>query len=239
MIEIIPAIDILEGKCVRLTQGDYRLRKVYDKDPLDVAKSYEQAGVSRLHMVDLDGAREGRVINWKIAEQVALKTELTLDFGGGIKGTEDLRIVFDSGASMAVIGSVAVKDRDLFLQWLGTYGSERIILGADVKDKMIAVSAWEEVTSLDLLPFLSAYQKAGVSQVLCTDISRDGMLTGPSLELYSEMTEALPDMKIIASGGISSARDIFALDNAGIPAVIIGKALYEGRIKLVELKQFL
>jgi len=239
MIEIIPAIDILEGRCVRLEQGDYRLRKVYDKDPLNVAKGYEQAGVRRLHMVDLDGAREGRVINWKIAEQVALHTALTLDFGGGIKRTEDLRIVYDSGAAMAVIGSVAVRDRDLFLQWLGTYGSDRIILGADVKNKLIAVSAWDEVTSLDLLPFLASYREEGVSQVLCTDISKDGMLTGPSLELYSEMIAALPDMKVIASGGVSSAKDIRDLEEAGIPAVIIGKALYEGRITLVELKQFI
>ena len=239
MIEIIPAIDILEGRCVRLEQGNYRLKKVYDKDPVDVAKSYEEAGIRRLHMVDLDGARAKRVINWNIIEQIADRTSLIIDFGGGITQTDDLRIVYDSGAAMAVIGSVAVTDRKLFQEWLLTFGQEKLILGADVKERKIAVSAWDEITDIDLFSFLEDYRKEGVRQVLCTDIQKDGMLQGPAIELYKDIRDRFPDLKTIASGGISSVDDLHALHEAGIPGVIIGKALYEGRIKTSDLQQFL
>lgn len=239
MIEIIPAIDILDGKCVRLEQGNYRLKKVYDKDPLDTAKSFEAIGIKRLHLVDLDGARAKRVMNWKILQQIAGKTALIIDFGGGIKQTDDIRIIFECGAAMAVIGSVAVTNRVLFQYWLVTYSPEKLILGADVKDRRIAVSAWDDITDIDLFQFLSDYEKIGIRQVLCTDISRDGMLQGPAVELYKEIIDRFPDLKVIASGGISSVEDLQILHESGVPAAIIGKALYEGKIKPSDLKKFL
>lgn len=239
MMEIIPAIDILGGKCVRLEQGNYRIKKVYEKDPVDVAMSFEDHGLRRLHIVDLDGAKEKRVINWNVLEQIAGKTGLTIDFGGGIKQTQDIRIIYESGAAMAVIGSIAVSDRNLFKTWLDNYGPDKLILGADVMDGKIAISAWDEITDIDIFSFLDDYQKAGVKQILCTDISRDGMLQGPALDLYKDLNGHFPDLKFIASGGISSVNDIHLLNESGIPAAIIGKALYEGRIKLTELKQFL
>jgi phosphoribosylformimino-5-aminoimidazole carboxamide ribotide isomerase len=239
MITIIPAIDIMEGKCVRLEQGDYRLKKVYEADPLDAARRFEDQGIKRLHVVDLDGARTAHIVNYGSLERITSKTGLVVDFGGGIKSDSDMHIVFDCGAAMAVVGSIAVTDRDLFQTWLFAYGPERIILGADVKEGRIAVSGWTDITEIDLIDFLTCYKEIGVNQVLCTDISRDGMMMGSSVELYKKMVRDFPSMRIIASGGISSVEELHRLDEAGVAGAIIGKALYEGKIKLEELKEFL
>lgn len=238
MIELIPAIDLIEGKCVRLTQGDYATRKVYNEDPLDVARQFEDHGIRRLHLVDLDGAKAGRIINYKVLEKLATRTGLVIDFGGGLKSDDDLRIAFDCGAEMITGGSIAVKQPERFLSWLTQYGAGRIILGADAKDKKIAVSGWEEGTDLELIPFVRDYQAKGVQKIICTDIGRDGMLQGPAIDLYKELQEALPGLYLIASGGVSSIADIERLAEAGIPAVIFGKAIYEGRIPLKELERF-
>jgi phosphoribosylformimino-5-aminoimidazole carboxamide ribotide isomerase len=239
MIEIIPAIDIIDGKCVRLQQGDYGRSKVYGNDPADIAKKFEDNGIKRLHLVDLDGARTKRVTNWKTLEKIARLTSLVIDFGGGIKTDADLRIVFESGASMAVTGSIAVTDMELFQAWLEKYGSDKFILGADVRDRKIAVSAWFETTSLDLIPFLKKYAGMGVKQVICTDIARDGMLEGPSFDIYTDIIREVPGLKVIASGGISTADDIIKLAEYNVHGVIIGKAIYEGKIKINELNKFL
>ncbi|HEX2395566.1 MAG TPA: 1-(5-phosphoribosyl)-5-[(5-phosphoribosylamino)methylideneamino]imidazole-4-carboxamide isomerase [Bacteroidales bacterium] len=239
MISIIPAIDILEGKCVRLEQGDYNLKKVYDEDPLTAARRFEDNGIRRLHVVDLDGARDNHVVNYMALERIATKTSLVVDFGGGIKSDCDLKLVFDSGAKMAVIGSIAVSDRDLFQDWLFAYGPEKIILAADIRDSRIAVSGWTELTEISLTEFLRYYKCQGIKQVLCTDISKDGMMQGSSIDLYRTMVTEFPHMKIIASGGISSVDEIIKLNEAGVAGAIIGKALYEGKIKLDELKAFL
>lgn len=239
MIEIIPAIDIIDGKCVRLQKGDYNLRKTYDNDPVEVAKRFEDHGVKRLHVVDLDGARNKKVTNWKTLKKIAGATSLVIDFGGGIKTGDDLRIVFECGAHMVVAGSIAVTDRELFTGWLNMFGSDKIILGADVRDKKISVSAWQETTGLDLMPFLLEYNGIGIKKVICTDIEKDGMLTGPSTGLYREIMDEVPDLYIIASGGISSVKDVDELAEKNIPAVIIGKAIYEGRIGLNDLKKYL
>ncbi len=236
-IELIPAIDIIDGKCVRLSQGDYSTRKVYNENPVEVAKEFEAYGIRRLHVVDLDGAASKHVVNYRVLEQIASRTSLIIDFGGGIKTDEDLIIAFDNGAQMVTLGSVAVKNPDLFRQWLAKYGSEKIILGADVKDRRIAVSGWLEDSKQELLPFLADYIQAGVSKVLCTDISCDGMLQGPSIALYKEVLERFPDMHLIASGGVSCLQDIIELNEAGVPAVVFGKALYEGKITLKELTE--
>ena len=237
-MELIPAIDLIEGKCVRLTQGDYSTRKVYNEDPLEIALQFENVGVGRLHVVDLDGAKAGKIVNYKVLERLASRTRLTIDFGGGLKSDEDLRIAFDSGAQMVTGGSIAVKNPARFLSWLGQYGGERIILGADAKDKKIAVSGWEEGTDLQLIPFVKDYQAKGVQKIICTDISRDGMLQGPAIDLYKEIKEEVEGLYIIASGGVSSMRDIERLDEAGIPAVIFGKAIYEGRIQMKEIEKY-
>ncbi|HJA88660.1 MAG TPA: 1-(5-phosphoribosyl)-5-[(5-phosphoribosylamino)methylideneamino]imidazole-4-carboxamide isomerase [Candidatus Parabacteroides intestinavium] len=237
-MELIPAIDLIEGKCVRLTQGDYSTRKVYNEDPLEIALQFEDVGVGRLHVVDLDGAKAGKIVNYKVLERLASRTRLTIDFGGGLKSDEDLRIAFDSGAQMVTGGSIAVKNPARFLSWLGQYGGERIILGADAKDKKIAVSGWEEGTDLQLIPFVKDYQAKGVQKIICTDISRDGMLQGPAIDLYKEIKEEVEGLYIIASGGVSSMRDIERLDEAGIPAVIFGKAIYEGRIQMNEIEKY-
>lgn len=239
MITIIPAIDILGGKCVRLEQGDYRLKKVYEEDPLIVARRFEDAGIRRLHLVDLDGARSRQVENWNTLERIAGKTSLIIDFGGGIASDHDLKVVFDSGAAMAVVGSIAVNDSDMFQDWLFAYGPTKIILGADVKDRKIAVTGWTDITTIDLHDFLTEYKAMGVQQVLCTDISKDGMMAGSSVELYRELTERYKSMKFIASGGISSVKEIHTLNEAGVEGAIIGKALYEGLIRVEELKEFL
>jgi len=239
MIELIPAIDIIDGKCVRLSQGDYNRQKVYNESPLEVAKEFEANGIRRLHVVDLDGAKSSHIVNYKVLDQLAGHTSLTIDFGGGIKTDEDLTIAFEYGAQMVTLGSIAVKNPDLFKSWLHKYGAEKIILGADVKDNHISVNGWKEESQQELLPFLSDYTQEGVKKVLCTDISRDGMLQGPSIELYKKIMAQFPDMHLIASGGVSGLDDIIRLDEAGIPAVVFGKALYEGRITLKDLKRFM
>ena len=237
MIELIPAIDIIDGKCVRLTQGDYSSKKVYNEDPLEVAKTFEGCGLKRLHVVDLDGAREGKITNYKVLYRISTKTSLVVDFGGGLKCDKDVEIAFDCGAQMITGGSIAVNSPELFYEWLKRFGSERIILGADAKNEKIAVSGWQKTTSKELIPFVEEFHKCGVKKVICTDISCDGMLQGPSTELYKKIREKLPDIYLIASGGVSSMKDIEALDIAGIPAVIFGKAIYEGRIKMKELEK--
>lgn len=237
MIELIPAIDLIEGKCVRLTQGDYDTKKVYSEDPLEIAKMFEGCGLKRLHVVDLDGAREGRIINHQALNRIATRTSLCIDFGGGLKTDKDLEIAFDSGAQMITGGSIAVKAPQLFDQWLKNYGNERIILGADAKDEKIAVGGWQETTTQELIPFIETFHLRGVKKVICTDIGRDGMLQGPAVELYQKICRALPEIYLIASGGVGSMKDIEMLDSAGIPAVIFGKAFYEGHIKLSELEK--
>jgi phosphoribosylformimino-5-aminoimidazole carboxamide ribotide isomerase len=239
MISIIPAIDILDGKCVRLEQGDYRLKKVYEEDPVAAVKKFQDAGIRRLHVVDLDGARAKRVVNWHALERIAAKTDMIIDFGGGIKSEQDLKVVFDCGASMAVIGSVAVSDPDLFQEWLFAWGPEKIILAADVRERKIAISGWLDTTAIDLFDFLKEFRDIGVKQVLCTDISKDGMLEGSSIGLYKEILEKVPELQIIASGGVTSVDELYALDETGVAGAIIGKALYEGRITVEELKYFL
>lgn len=238
MIEIIPAIDIIDAKCVRLSQGDYEQKKVYNENPLEVAKMFEGAGIKRLHLVDLDGAKAQHIVNYKVLEKIASQTNLTIDFGGGLKSDEDLRIAFESGAKMITGGSIAVKKPDVFSSWIEKFGSERIILGADVKNEKIAVSGWIETTDADLMPFVEKFKAKGVDKVICTDISKDGMLQGPSIELYKKILEQFPDLYLIASGGVSSMADIEALQDANVPAVITGKAIYEGRITMADLARF-
>ena len=238
-IEIIPAIDIIDGKCVRLSQGDYQQKTIYNENPLEVAKMFEDAGITRLHLVDLDGAKAKHIVNYKVLELIASKTSLVIDFGGGLKSDEDLRVAFECGAKMVTGGSIAVKDRETFLHWIETYGSEKIILGADAKDKMIAVSGWQEVSELPILDFIESYTSKGIRQVISTDIARDGMLTGPSIDLYKEIMNKFPNLKLIASGGIATMKDFYELDEMGIPGVITGKAIYENRISLDEISRFL
>lgn len=238
MIELIPAIDIIEGKCVRLSKGDYSRKKEYG-DPLEMAKQFESHGLTRLHLVDLDGAREQRVVNHRILEQIASKTSLVIDAGGGIRSEKDLHVVFESGARMVTGGSIAVKDRELFLGWLNKYGAERIILGADFREGKVAVSGWHEDTALDLKEFINAYRARGIEKVICTDIDKDGMLEGPSMETYSELKAEDRELYLIASGGISRMEDIEHLDEAGIDGVIFGKAIYEGNIPLQALERYL
>jgi len=235
MIELIPAIDIIAGKCVRLTQGDYGSKKVYNENPVDVAKMLESNGLQRLHLVDLDGAREGHIVNHQTLERIAGATTLTIDFGGGLKSDKDLEIAFECGAAMITGGSIAVRQPEIFERWLQRYGSERIILGADAKDGKIAVGGWQETTSNDLIPFIQGYHSKGIKKVICTDIGRDGMLQGPSTGLYKQIRAALPDVYLIASGGVSSIDDILELEDAGIQAVIFGKAIYEGKISIENL----
>ena len=237
-IELIPAIDIIDGKCVRLSQGDYGRRKEYNERPLEVAKRLEGAGIRRLHVVDLDGAASSHIVNYRSLEEIASHTSLIVDFGGGLKTDDDLRIAFECGASMITGGSIAVKDPETFCRWLQTYGTERIILGADAKEKKVAVSGWKENSNLELLPFISDYVEKGISKVICTDISKDGMLQGPAVELYQEILEQHPTLHLIASGGVGSSDDIRRLQDAGVPAVIFGKAMYEGHITLEELEMF-
>ena len=239
MIQLIPAIDIIDGKCVRLSQGDYNRQKTYNENPLEVAKSFQDHGITRLHLVDLDGAKAQHIVNHKVLENIATHTNLTIDFGGGLKTDDDLRIAFESGASMITGGSIAVKNPNQFLSWLNQYGSDKIILGADAKDKKIAVTGWLENTDCQLLDFLADYIGKGVSQVICTDIAKDGMLQGPSTQLYKEILAAHPTLWLIASGGVSNMNDIIELDAAGVPAVIFGKAIYEGNITLKQLEDFL
>ena len=235
MIELIPAIDIINGQCVRLTKGDYEQKTVYHNDPAEVAKEFEQIGYRRLHVVDLDGAKSKHIVNEAVLKGITKETNLIVDFGGGIKTDEDIEKAFDAGASMVTIGSIAVTHPDIFLGWLDKYGAERMILGADVRHGKISINGWKEDSSEDLLPFLKKYVDAGVRNVLCTEISKDGTLAGPAIGLYSQIMEAYPELHLIASGGVSSKEDIMALNEAGIPSVVFGKAIYEGRINLKEL----
>jgi phosphoribosylformimino-5-aminoimidazole carboxamide ribotide isomerase len=234
MIELIPAIDIIEGQCVRLTKGDYDQKTVYGS-PLEMAQEFERIGYHRLHMVDLDGAKSKHIVNGEILSQVSAKTNLIVDFGGGIKTDDDIRKAFDNGASMVTIGSIAVTHPELFLSWVEQYGAEKLILGADVRNGKISINGWKEDSTEDLLPFLRRYVDAGVRNVLCTEISKDGTLQGPAIELYQRVMKEYPMLHLIASGGVSSIEDIKALDAAGIPAVVFGKAIYEGKIDLKEL----
>lgn len=238
MIQIIPAIDLIEGKCVRLTQGDYGQKKIYNENPLEVALQFEDAGLKRLHLVDLDGAKAKKVVNWKVLEKVAARTTLHIDFGGGVQSDDDLRVVFESGAKQVTGGSVAVKQPDLFESWLKTYGGEKIILGADAKKEKIAVSGWEEGTGLWVYDFVEEYVEKGVKYTISTDVAKDGLLQGPSFDLYKNLQEKCPDLNIIASGGISGIEDVEKLAEMNIYGVIIGKAIYENRIALPDLQRF-
>jgi phosphoribosylformimino-5-aminoimidazole carboxamide ribotide isomerase len=234
-MEIIPAIDIIDGKCVRLTQGDYGQKKVYNERPLEVALAFQDAGLKRLHLVDLDGAKAGAVRNWKVLETIAGKTDLVIDFGGGIKTAADVEIIFNSGGALATVGSIAVKDGPLFVSWLREYGADRFLLGADVKDEKIAVSGWLEMTDRWVYDFIGDYIEKGVKQVFCTDVGKDGLLQGPALELYENIIGKFPELYFIASGGVSGMEDVRRLAEIGCKGVIIGKAIYEGRISLKEL----
>ena len=234
-IELIPAIDIINGQCVRLTKGDYDQKTVYRDSPAEVAKEFEEIGFRRLHVVDLDGAKSKHIVNDEVLRAITTDTKLVVDFGGGIKTDEDIEKAFAAGASMVTVGSIAVTQPDLFMGWLDKYGPERMILGADVRHGKISINGWKEDSTEDLLPFLRKYIEAGVRNVLCTEISKDGTLSGPAIGLYSEVMNAYPELHLIASGGVSSLDDIKALDAAGIPAVVFGKAIYEGKIDLREL----
>jgi len=234
MIELIPAIDIIDGKCVRLTKGDYDQKTVYG-EPLDMALEFERIGFKRLHVVDLDGAKSKHIVNDAVLKTITTGTTLTVDFGGGIKTNEDLEKTFAAGAKMVTVGSIAVTKPELFMGWLEKYGAERIILGADVRHGKISINGWKEDSDEDLLPFLKKYIDAGVKNVLCTEISKDGTLAGPAIDLYKRVMDAYPELHLIASGGVSNQADIEALDAAGIPAVVFGKAIYEGKINLKEL----
>jgi len=238
-MEIIPAIDIIEGKCVRLTQGDYAQKKIYNENPLEVAREFEDAGIKRLHLVDLDGAKAGQVKNWKVLETIAGKTKLIIDFGGGIKKQEDVSIVFDSGASLATVGSIAVKNEAELVKWFKIFGTDKFLLGADVKDEKITIGGWLETTDISVYDFIRKYTGYGVHQLFCTDVSKDGKLEGPATDLYKKITAEFPALHFIASGGVSEPGDLEKLQEAGCKGVIIGKAIYEGRIKLSDLKSSL
>lgn len=229
-MRIIPAIDIIDGKCVRLTQGDYAQKKVYNENPLEVAKAFERAGLKYLHLVDLDGAKAGRVINWKVIEAITGGTTLSVDFGGGIKKEEEIRKLFDAGVRQVNLGSIAVKDPALVQSWIETYGTEKIILSADVKNEMVAISGWTEDSTISIGNFIADYLKKGIRYITCTDISTDGMLQGPNVALYKELLDKFPQVKLIASGGVSSVQDLEALKKIAVDGVIVGKAIYEGRI---------
>jgi len=237
MIEIIPAIDISDGKCVRLSQGDYDQKKVYNEDPLEVAKQFEDYGLHRLHLVDLDGAKANKVINYHVLERIASRTSLIIDFGGGLKSDYDLQIAFDSGAEMVTGGSIAVKNPEIFQSWIDKFGRNSIILGADCRNNKIAVFGWKEDTEYDIFSFINNWQKQGILKVICTDISKDGMLEGPNIDLYKKIREQNPEIHLIASGGVCCMDDIYRLEEAQIPGVIIGKAIYEGWIDLKELSK--
>jgi phosphoribosylformimino-5-aminoimidazole carboxamide ribotide isomerase len=234
-MQIIPAIDIIDGKCVRLTHGDYSQKKTYNENPLEVAKEFEDAGLLRLHLVDLDGAKSGMVKNWKVLESIASKTGLIIDFGGGIKTEKDVQIVFESGAALTTVGSIAVKEGEVFNQWLAYFGADRFLLGADVKDEKLTVSGWLEQTDIWIYDFLEDYTAKGVQHVFCTDVSKDGALEGPSTALYKSIVEKFPALHFIASGGVSCMDDVYQLQEVGCKGVIIGKAIYEGRVSLKEL----
>lgn len=235
-MQLIPAIDIIDGKCVRLTQGDYDQKKIYNEHPLEVAKEFEDAGLTRLHLVDLDGAKAGEVKNWKVLETIAAKTSLVIDFGGGIKKEKDVQIVFESGAALATVGSIAVKDEAIFVSWLQQFGAEKFLLGADVKEEKIAIGGWLETTDIWIYDFIEKYINHGVQQIFCTDVSKDGKLEGPSIDLYKNIIAKFPALHFIASGGVSNRKDLEDLQEIGCAGAIVGKAIYEGRITLRDLK---
>ncbi|WP_299228161.1 1-(5-phosphoribosyl)-5-[(5-phosphoribosylamino)methylideneamino]imidazole-4-carboxamide isomerase [uncultured Psychroserpens sp.] len=235
-MRIIPAIDIIDGKCVRLTRGDYDTKKVYNENPIEVAKEFESYGIKYLHLVDLDGAKAHHIVNYKILEQITSKTNLKVDFGGGLKSDEDLHIAFNSGARQITGGSIALKNPDVFEGWLSKYGGVKIMLGADCHNKKIAVSGWQEKSNINVVPFITAYEQKGIKYVICTDIAKDGMLEGPSFNLYDEILNDTKDVKLIASGGVTSIEDLNALEDLGCEGAIIGKAIYEGKILLRDLE---
>ena len=237
-MRIIPAIDIIDGKCVRLSQGDYTQKKVYNEDPLEVAKAFEDAGLQYLHLVDLDGAKARNIVNWKVLHNISSNTSLQIDFGGGIKSDEDIRIAFENGAEQATGGSIAVSNKALFLKWLDEYGAEKIILGADAKDGKIAIHGWQQESKLDVKEFVKSYAAKGVEFVICTDISKDGMLGGPSFELYEQLLKENNKIKLIASGGVSNVKDLERLAGMNLDGAIIGKAIYENHISLKEITTF-
>jgi len=238
-MQIIPAIDIIDGKCVRLTQGDYSQKTIYNENPLEVALEFESIGIKRLHLVDLDGAKLGKVVNYKVLEKIANKTKLSIDFGGGIKTAEDIETVFNYGSDIATIGSIAVKNKEMFFSWIKKYGTEKIFLGADVKDEKIAIGGWLETTNVSIYDFIEENLNQGVLNVFCTDISKDGLLQGPSIELYKNMLTKFPQLNLTASGGVSQLSDLEGLKKIGCAGAIVGKAIYEGRITMSELKTFL
>lgn len=237
-MQIIPAIDLIEGKCVRLTEGDYAQKKIYNEDPLEVAKQFEGVGLMRLHLVDLDGAKAGAVVNWKVLEKIANKTSLKIDFGGGIKTEATLKTVLDTGATYATIGSLAVKNRETFEEWIARFGAAVFMLGADVFEEKIAIGGWIEKTNIDVFDFIGSYMNKGVTQLFCTDIQKDGKLEGPSLELYQKIIAKFPPLQLIASGGVSQLKDLEDLRSIGCSAAIVGKAIYENKISLAELTAF-
>jgi len=237
-MQIIPAIDIIEGKCVRLTEGDYAQKIIYNEDPLEVAKTFEGMGLNRLHLVDLDGARAGEVVNWKVLEKIANKTGLTIDFGGGIKTEATLKTVLNTGATYATIGSLAVKSPLVFEEWLSRFGAQSFLLGADVYEEKIAIGGWIEKTNIDIIAFVQSYMDKGVSQLFCTDIQKDGKLQGPSIQLYEKIIKQFPTLQLIASGGVSQLLDLEALRTIGCSGVIVGKAIYENKISLKQLSDF-
>ncbi|MCJ7467328.1 MAG: 1-(5-phosphoribosyl)-5-[(5-phosphoribosylamino)methylideneamino]imidazole-4-carboxamide isomerase [Maribacter sp.] len=239
-MRIIPAIDLIEGKCVRLSKGDYATKKVYNENPLEVAREFEAHGIHYLHLVDLDGAKSKHIVNHRILEKIATNTKLKIDFGGGLKTDDDLRIAFESGADQITGGSIAVKDKETFLVWLRKYGPAKIILGADAMNEKIAISGWQEASKEDLLPFIPDYQKEGIEYVICTDISKDGMLGGPSLALYKKIrAQSSPKLKLIASGGISHIDELPLLAEIGCEGTIIGKAIYENHITLKQIENYI
>ena len=237
-MQIIPAIDLIGGKCVRLSQGDYSSKKEYHDDPLEMAKRFEGAGIQRLHLVDLDGAKAKKIVNGEVLQRISAGTSLQVDFGGGIQADEEIEKAFELGAKQVTGGSIAVKNAELFKAWIKTYGTEKIILGADAKDRKIAVGGWEETTSVDLIPFIKDYVGMGISYVICTDVAKDGLLQGPSVELYKDILTEIPEVKLIASGGVSSVKDLEELEKIGVYGTIVGKAYYEGRVTLEELASF-
>ncbi len=237
-MEVVPAIDIIDGKCVRLEQGDYNKVSLYHKEPLEVAKKFEDAGLRRLHLVDLDGAKAGAVKNWKVLETIAGKTSLLVDFGGGIKTEKDVQIVFNSGSALATVGSVAVKDEEAFVEWLSKFGADKFLLGADVKNEKITISGWQEETKIWIYDFIRKYVDRGIKQIFCTDVSKDGKLEGPAIELYKNIISKFPELFFIASGGVSSVDDLKRLEESGCKGAIVGKAIYENRITLEQLKKF-
>lgn len=237
-MQIIPAIDLIEGKCVRLTEGDYTQKKIYNEDPLEVAKTFEGVGLMRLHLVDLDGAKAGEVVNWKVLEKIATKTNLQIDFGGGIKKEAILNAVLDAGATFATIGSLAVKEPATFAEWINKFGANRFMLGADVYNEKIAIGGWLEKTELSVYDFMQSYLVKGIRQMFCTDIQKDGKLEGPSIVLYQKIIKTFPSLNLIASGGVSSVEDLIALKKIGCTGAIVGKAIYENRISLTDLSKF-